>query len=232
MVIFGMNDRRGGGTKDAAVVGDGTKAGAATNMIERLMDVGIDGRRRFDSAQQIAQIAIAEHSEPERAIDAIVRSHLLLGAAGGFITGVGGFITLPIALPANVLGFYLVATRMVGGIASVRGYDISQPEVRSAILLALVGADSDDLLKKAGYAGTGHLANLAAQRLPGPVLLALNKGVGFRLLNRVGKKSLTRYGRAVPVVGGAVGAGVDVYLLTRIAKHARQEFPPRRRPVS
>jgi hypothetical protein len=30
---------------------------------------------------------------------------------------VGGFITLPVALPVNVLEFYVQATRMVGAIA-------------------------------------------------------------------------------------------------------------------
>jgi hypothetical protein len=33
-------------------------------------------------------------------------------------------------------------------------------------------------------------------------------------------------------VGGLVGAGVDTFLLTRIADYARQEFPPRARPAS
>jgi len=202
-----------------------------TRMFERLMDVGIDGKGRFDSAQKVADVARAEHSDAERAIDAIVRSHLRLAAAGGFITSLGGFVTMPIALPANVLEFYLVATRMVAGIASTRGYDILRPEVRSAILLALVGADSDDLLKKAGYASTGRLAGLAVERLPGPVLLAVNKGVAFRLLNQVGKKSLTRFGKAVPLAGGVVGAGVDAYLLKRIADHTRHEFPATGRPV-
>jgi len=210
---------------------DDATAGAATKMIERLMDVGIDGRGRFASAQKVADVAIAEHPDVEGAIGATVRAHLLLGAVGGFVTGLGGFITMSVALPANVLEFYLVATRMVATIASIRGYDIRRPEVRSAILLALVGADSDDLLAKAGYAGTGRLANLAAQRLPGPALMALNKGVAFRLLTRVGRKSVTRFGRAVPLVGGVVGAGVDTFLLTRIADHARREFPPRARPV-
>ena len=232
MEIFGNDDGRLGDTTHRAVADDGATAGAGTRLIERLMDFGIDGRGRFDSAQKIADVAIARHQETERAVDAIIRAHLLRGAAGGFITGVGGFVTLPIALPANVLGFYLVATRMVAGIASVRGYDIRQPEVRSAILLALVGADSDDLLKKAGYSGTGGLANLAAQRLPGPALMVLNKGIGFRLLSRVGKKSLYRFGRFVPLIGGVVGAGVDTFLLTQIANHARREFPPRARPVS
>jgi len=227
----GEGDELTGDRTDLAGIDDGTPLVAATRVIERLMDVGIDGKGPFDSAQRVADVAMAEHIEAESAIDAMVRSHLRLAAAGGFVTGLGGFVVMPIALPANVLGFYLVATRMVAGIASTRGYDIRRPEVRSAVLLALVGADADDLLKKAGYAGTGRLANLAVQRLPGPVLLAVNKGVGFRLLNQVGRKSLTRLGKAVPLAGGVVGAGVDAYLLNRIADHARHEFPPRRHPL-
>jgi len=195
-------------------------------MMERLMDVGIDGKGPFDSARRVADVALAEHFDTESAIDAMVGAHLKLAAANGFVTSLGGFVVMPVALPVNVLGFYLVATRMVAGIASSRGYDIGRPEVRSAVLLALVGADADDLLKKAGYASTGRLANLAAQRLPGPVLLAVNKAVGFRLLNQAGKKSLTRLGRAVPLAGGVIGAGLDIYLLRRIATHARGEFPP------
>ena len=231
-MILGNDDKPAGDTTRVTSVDDRARAGAATKMIERLMDVGIDGKGRFDSAQQVAEVAITEHSEAERSIDAMVRAHLKLAAGGGFVTSLGGFVIMPIALPANVLGFYLVATRMVAGIASIRGYDIRQPEVRSAILLALVGADSDDLLKKAGYTGTGRLANLAVQRLPGPALLAVNKGVGFRLLNHVGRKSLTRFGKAVPLAGGVVGAGVDTFLLKRIAAHARREFPPKARPAS
>lgn len=225
MGIFGKDDRPAGATTWEAKVDDGQLAGATTRLIERLMDIGIDGEGPFDSAQWMADVAIAEHSDPERAIDAMVRPHLRLAAANGFVTGMGGLVALPIALPANVLGFYLIATRLVAGIAATRGHEIRQPEVRSAVLLALVGADAHDLLRKAGYAGTGPLVNLAAQRLPGPVLMAVNKGVAFRLLSQVGKRSLPRFGRVVPLVGGVVGAGLDAYLLKRIADHARQEFP-------
>ena len=99
--------------------------------------------------------ALASHPDPEAAVDAIVRQHIGLGAASGFVTSVGGFITLPLALPANVLGFYLIATRMTAAIAKVRGYDLRQEEIRTAVLLTLVGADADDLLKKAGMASPG-----------------------------------------------------------------------------
>ena len=211
----------------AQVANVNESASAATSMIERLMDIGIDGKGPFDSAQSVADAARVRYSEPDRAIDAMVRAHLRLAATNGFVTSLGGFVTMPIALPVNVMGFYLIATRLVAGIASTRGYDIRQPEVRSAVLLALVGADADDLLRKAGYAGTGRLVNLAAQRLPGPALMAVNKGVAFRLLGQVGEKSLARLGKAVPLVGGVVGAGLDSYLLKRIADHARREFPPK-----
>ena len=239
MGIFGRDDRRSDDTRDLAAVGGravvDSGALTATGMIERLLDVGIDGRAPFDSARKVAGIAIAGQSDAERSVDALVRSHLRLAAAGGFVTSLGGFLILPIALPANVFGFYVVATRMVAGIASIRGYDITEPEVRSAVLLALVGADADDLLRKAGYVSIGpmgSLADLAIQRLPGPVLMAVNKAIGFRLLTQVGKRSLTRFGKAVPLAGGAVGAGVDSFLLKRIADHARREFPQRVRTVS
>lgn len=225
MEILGKDDGLAGDTALWARVDEGPVAGAATPMIERLLDVGIDGRGPFRSAQSAAEFALAEHREVEPAIDALVRSHLRLAAANGFVTGLGGFAAIPIALPANVLGFYLVATRMVAGIATSRGHDISAPEVRTAVLLALVSADVDDLVGRAGNAGSGQFFNLAAQRLPGPILMAVRKGILFRLLARIGKRSFARFGRAVPVAGGLVGAGLDTYLLKRIADHARFEFP-------
>ncbi|KRE55370.1 EcsC family protein [Phycicoccus sp. Soil748] len=210
------------GREDTGVI-----SGAVTGLVEQLLDLGIDGKGPFDSAQKVADVKRAERPDAENAVDAVVQAHLKLAAAGGFVTGLGGFITLPVALPVNVLEFYVVATRTVAAIASLRGYDIKQPEIRSAVLLTLVGADADDLLKKAGVMSTGRLSNLAAQRLPGPALMVVNKAVGFRLLSTAGKKTLTRFGKGVPVIGGVVGAGLDTYLLKRIADHARHEFPPR-----
>lgn len=206
---------------------DARLAGPAGKLVDWLLDVGIEGRGVFDSAHKVVTKHLAKTPDKEQAIKEIVGEHLKVAAVGGFVTGLGGFVTLPVALPANVVEFYAVATRMTASIAALRGYDINAREVRSALMLSLIGADSDDLLKKAGYASTGRLANLATQRLPGPVMLAVNKGVGFRLLTQVGKKSFARVGRGVPVVGGVLGAGLDTYLLKQIADHVRDEFPPR-----
>lgn len=200
---------------------------SVTRVVQGLLDVGIEGKGRFSSAQAIADAALRKSGgDPEKAVDTVVKQHLALGAASGFLTGLGGFVTMPVALPANVLGFYVLATRMSASIARLRGYDLSQPQIRTAVLLSLVGADAQDLLSRAGMlAPSGRVASMAAQRLPGPALMVLNKAIGFRLLSTAGRSTLTRFGRSVPLVGGALGAGLDGWLLKQLATHAREEFP-------
>lgn len=200
---------------------------AATRLVENLLDSGIDGRGPFDSAADVAESARRERDEAEAAVDAVVASHIRMAAVGGFVTSLGGFITMPVSLPVNVLGFYLLATRMTAAVADLRGYDLSSQQIRSAVLLTLVGADSEDLLRKAGVVPTARVSNLAAQRLPGPLLMVVNKAVGFRLLSSAGRQTLARFGKAVPVVGGAIGAGLDGFLMKAIGDQARAEFPHR-----
>jgi len=199
----------------------------ATTLVSRLVDAGIDGVGPLDPAAQSADAARSRASSTEKAIEQVVATHLKLAAAGGFVTGLGGFITLPVALPANVLGFYGIATRMVASIAHLRGYDLERPEVRSAVLLTLVGADARSLLARSGVSPTGKIADLALQRLPGPALMVLNKGIGFNLLSQLGKKGLSRLGRGLPLLGGVIGGGLDYWLLRKIADGARREFVQR-----
>ena len=217
-----------GALERAAQPPQGGLSGAATRLVERLLDIGIDGKGPLDSAHAVAAKALQQAGgDRDQALRILLRDHRQLGAVGGFATGLGGFFTMPVSLPANVLEFYLLATRMTAATAKVRGYDIDQPEIRSAILLTLTGADSDDLLKKAGLqVAGGKLSSLAFERLPAPALMVLNKAVGFRLLGRIGQGTFARLGRGVPLVGGLVGAGVDVYMLGRIGKQAAKEFPP------
>lgn len=139
---------------------EGLNAKVST-FVERLLAIGIDGRGAFDSAQQVADAALASAGSREGAISAVTRSHVALAGAGGFLTGLGGFVTLPVALPINVLEFYILATRSVAAVAALRGYDLSRPEIRTAVLLTLAGADNEDILKKAGVVSSGRLAQLA-----------------------------------------------------------------------
>jgi len=200
--------------------------GPIHRVIRMLVDIGLEGRGPIRSADQIAAKALHKQGTTDEALAAVARGATIGGGIGGFVTGVGGFVTMPIALPANVLEFYVQATRMVGAIASLRGYDIQDPRIRTAVLLTLVGSKSDDVLKKAGMAtGGGRVASLALRGLPPAALMVVNKAVGFRLMRGVGSKLLGRLGRGVPVAGGFVGAAIDAFMMKKIADHAMKEFP-------
>lgn len=198
---------------------------AATGLVTRLIDLGIDGAGPLDSAQQLADKALEKHGDVDRASAAVVAASRKQAATGGFVTGLGGFVTLPVALPANVAGFYVIATRMVGALAALRGFDLSDPKVRTGVLLVLTGSDASSLLGKVGLGGSGGvMTRLVSSKMPKATLMVVQKAVGFRLLSRIGTGLLGRLGRAVPLAGAVIGAGSDVWLLKRIADTARTEF--------
>lgn len=206
--------------------------GLVARLTSTVRDLGIDGLGRLPSAWAMADEALADSGgDPEAAVKRVARRHLAGGAIGGFVTSLGGFVTMPVALPVNVVEFYVQATRMVAGIAHLRGYDLQDPRTRTAVLLTLVGSDLDEVLTKAGVvapAGSSRLASFATGQLPPSVMMIVNKGIGFRLLQNASTGRLTsRFGRAVPLIGGVVGGGLDAYMMKRIADHAMTEFPAR-----
>ncbi len=214
---------------DEATAPGSTSHGAITGMIQRILEIGIDGKGPYESAAQVAEKALGRsRGDIERAIDRVVSRHSTTGAAGGFVTGLGGFVTMPVALPANIFEFYVTATRMVAAIAVLRGYDAKSPEIRAAVLLTLVGSKSHEILNRAGVALAmpgGRLAGLALSRLPASAIMVINKAVGFRLLRGLVEKTVSRLGRAIPFAGGLVGGGLDWWMMRRIGSQARQEFP-------
>lgn len=224
MKIFGSDSPA---TTDEPEKQGGFGARLATGAVHRMLAYGIEGLGPLDSAEEVVRRARTEHDDPERVLDAICSAHRKLAAGGGFVTGLGGLLTMPVALPANVVGFYVLAGRMVGAVALVRGYDVHDKHTRTALTLTLVGADADDLLKQAGITGGGRMARIALNRIPPAASMMINKGLGFRVATQLGARLLGRLGRIVPLVGGVVGAGLDGYLMARLAEHARREFPTR-----
>ena len=203
----------------------GALGGTAARLAELLLRTGIDGKGSFASAEAIAADALKRHGDREAAVRWIVNTHTRMAAADGFITGVGGFITMVVAVPANIAGFYLVATRMTAAIAKVNGHDLEDEAVRTAVLLCLTGQDAGDLMAKVGLGGaSGQMVNRLARGVSPSILMAVNKAVTFRILTSLGKSTFARLGRGVPLAGGILGAAVDAVLVRRIASAAREEF--------
>lgn len=220
MFGFGKNEKQVGPLGSS----DGALDRAANSLAQHLISTGIDGVASFDSAQKVAEDALRKAGSREAAVDTIVADHTKLIGVNGFVTNLGGFVTLPVSLPANVVGFYTLATRMVAAIAHVNGANVRDESVRSAILLDLIGADATQVLKGLGNFTGGVATNVATRKLPPAALAVVNKAVAFRLVAKVGGRFLSRVPRLVPVAGGFVGAGLDIMLLRKIADAARKDF--------
>ncbi len=208
------------------------KTDALTALIQRVLAIGLDGRGFYKGAAAVGDAASKHHEgDAEKAIDSLARGGVLTAGAGGFVTSLGGFVTMTAAIPVNVLTFYVTAARTVGAIAHLRGYDIKDATVRTAILLTMIGANATEVLRAAGLPLSSSVGALATRRLPSAAAMVVNKAIAFRLVKMVGERALVRAGRAVPVLGGGVGALFDGAMLHRIGEAARREFPPVVRPV-
>jgi hypothetical protein len=195
-------------------------------LVDQVVEFGIRGGGPLQAAVDIAaEHLTAARGDREEAIRRLVATHVRLAAASGFVTGLGGIVTLPVSVPAATGGLYIIATRMTAGIAHLRGYDVETEEVRSAILVSLLGSAGAATLKKAGIAMGRKSTTAALQKVSGRVLVEINKRVGYRLVTKASEKGLVNLTKVVPLVGGPIGATVDGVSCRTIAGYARRTFP-------
>lgn len=197
----------------------------AQQLSEWLLRRGIDGAGPYHGAVEVAEDHLRTADGPEDAIRRLIRTHVRLAATSGFVTSFGGFSAMPVTLPAGVAGLYLLGTRLSASIAHLRGYDVASEEVRSAIMVTLLGSAGADALKKAGVEIGKRGTTQALCNLPGRVLVEINKKVGYRLVTKFGQTGVINLGKGVPLVGGVVGASVDGAACRTIGAYAKRAFP-------
>jgi hypothetical protein len=204
--------------KDVSAVGE--------RMVDRLIEFGIGGGGRFKGAATVAdEHLIAAGGDREEAVRRLIATHIRLAAGSGFVTGLGGIATMPVTVPAAMAGLYVIATRMSASIAHLRGYDISTEEVHSAILISLLGSAGAATLKRSGIEIGKKSTAAAFQKVPGRVLIELNKKVGYRLITKAGETGVINLSKLVPLVGGPIGAAIDGVSCRTVATYAMSTFP-------
>ena len=195
-------------------------------LLRRVLEFAIEGSEQLPGARIAAGHQLVRRGSAEDAIEGLIRNHAAMCGAQGFVTNLGGFVTLVVGAPTNLAGVALIQARMVAAIAHLRGYDLTDDRIRTAVLLTLVGSNSADVLAKAGVSvGTSAALNVAGKNLPKSALMVIQKAVGFRILRSVGERVFARVGKLAPLVGGLFGAGIDLAMMKRISEQARAEFP-------
>jgi len=166
----------------------------------------------------------------DKAVREVIENHVALASAGGFATNLGGLIAAAVTIPANVSGLAIIQCRMVAGIAHLRGYDLTDPRVRNAILLCLLGEERVSRQIKSKKLPAPPMAIATAPTYDAALDNMVATEVATEMLNRVvGKRLAATVGKRIPVVGGVVGAGTDAWATMQIGRYASRELLPRAR---
>lgn len=198
---------------------------AAETLMQHVLNLGVDGKGPWQGAEHVAEEHLRHHKDRERAISRLIATHVRNTGVSGLVTGLGGLITLPAAIPADVTALYTNQVRMIAGVAHLRGYDVHSEEVRSIILLTVLGSAGTALAAEMGVTIGNKAALAMIRKVPGRVLIDINKKVGFRLFTKAGTKGVINLTKAVPLVGGVVGGGINATSTRTVGGFAKRNFP-------
>jgi hypothetical protein len=188
----------------------------------------VDGMPGFAGAEELASEYAATHATTDEAVAAVIAVHTRMAGVTGFATGCGGFVALPIALPANLAGALYLQTRLIAAIAHLYGHDLRSPRVRMLVLACLSGSKSADTLRAAGVRFGTRLGRDAVG-WAAPVLFNKSRHAGhFAALGLAGSRGIVGLGRLVPLLGGVVAGGFDAALTHMIGRTAHRVFADRR----
>lgn len=157
-----------------------------------------DGKRLFK-----------KHQTKEDACKAMLRNQIVKCTASGVVTGLGGFITMPVALPANVGSVIYVQMRMIACVAYMADYELNSDQTQTFVYACLAGVAVSGLLKQSGIKLGVKFANGLIKKIPGKVLTKINQKVGFRFITKFGTKGIINLGKLLPGVSAIVGGGLD-----------------------
>lgn len=176
------------------------------------------------SVDTLANNYLEKYPVAEEAVKEMMRNQIIKCTTSGFITGFGGFITLPVSIPANISSVLYVQMRMIACTAKMADYDLQSDQVQTLVYACLAGVSLNQMFKKFGIAFGEKVAMGIIKKIPGKVLTKINQKVGFRLLTKMGTTGLVNLVKLVPGVGAVINGGLDFAETKIIADRAYKWF--------
>ncbi len=180
----------------------------------------------FMSARQLAELYLNNdrYLDNDERIDSLILHESLKNAMQGFMTGFGGFITLPITVPSDIALSWVIQARMVAAIAIIYENDADNEAIWTLIFACMLGeqalrAFSDTTIKTAE-----KLTIREISKISGETLTKINQALGFRFVTKFGEKGAINLGKLAPLVGGPINGTFDFFFCFSIGLVARRVF--------
>lgn len=195
------------------------------NLLDKVYDSAVQGIHKVSPpVSQVADEYLTKSNDIPTAAKSFINYQVAKCATSGFVTGLGGFLTLPVAVPANIGSVLYVQTRMIATLAHMAGYDTNSDQVQTLVYACLAGVSVDHIVKKAGVEFGERLATSLIAKIPGSTLTKINQKVGFRFITKFGEKGIINLGKMIPAVGGIISGGFDFVETKIIADRAYKMF--------
>ncbi len=203
-----------------------TDGKSALSLISYVTEKSINGIGPLCSAEKLADeyMSSSRYASNAERIDALIKWETRKNFTSGFITGLGGILTLPVAIPAAFGASWVIQARMAAAVAKISGQNISSDPVKTFVILCLAGDACKEILKDAGIKVGNGLARTVIQKIPGQLLIEINKKVGFRLVTKAGEKGALNLMKVVPIAGGVIGGAFDAGACRIVGMQAKKLF--------
>lgn len=200
----------------------------ADELIRWITERAINGVPPLSNAEELADEYLEEdgYADADERVDALIKWECGKNFAAGFVTGLGGLVAMPVAVPAAIGASWVLQARMAAAIARIYGRDLNEDKVRTFVLLTLLGGEATEILKGVGIKVGNRLTLEVVKKIPGKVLTSINKQVGFRLLTKAGQTGVINLTKVVPIAGGFVGGTVDLLACQAVGRIAKEVFRP------
>lgn len=187
-------------------------------------DKAVNGLTGLDSAADLARDYTKQTGSRRDQAQSLIRWQSTKAATSGFLTGLGGIMTLPVTLPVNVASVMYIQVRLVAALAVMGGYDVRDDRVKVLVYACLTGNAAKDIIKDVGIVAGRKLTERAIRGISAKTITAINQKVGFRLLTKFGEKGVINLGKMIPLAGGVVGGSLDAVSTRTIGHIARETF--------
>lgn len=200
-----------------------SKGVAALDWAYKMAMSGINNS--FKSVQELADSYVAKYGRTDKAIDKLISDQRKTVTTTGFVTGLGGLITLPVTIPADLASSLYVELRLIETIAAIRGFDVQSEKVKTVASLCLVGNSIGDILKQAGMKKLSeYTAKKLIPKITTDIVIKVAQAVGLKISAKTAGKVVANAGKAIPLLGGIVGGAWNYVEISTVAKYTKQVF--------
>ncbi len=192
--------------------------------IDWAYEKAIKGVPGLDSAEELAEKYTKKKGTLDSQVNSLIRYQNSKAGISGFVSGLGGAIVLPLTLPANFTSVIYMQIRMIAAIAHMGGYQLTDPKVKTFILLCLAGKPAEKMLREMGISFGAKITKEIVKSITVNTATSMNNSIITKLLAKFGGRSTLVISKAVPLVGGVIGGAFDCITTNTIGNIARDMF--------